>query len=238
MDDWQFPIGTKVWKEFSQGDTRLETRLLWKTEQGWFRMAFVWNQAQTEAVAAPRGEQDVLGTEHDVPQRADCLECHQGRTDMLLGVSALQLAHDGEGITLASLIANGLLSDPPSADLALPDEPAWNALGYLHSNCGSCHNPLGRGYDLTDVDLWLHAGDLDAITNTVSYQSTVNVALTDTASDAAVRIAPEMPELSGVIIRMRTRGSELAMPPLASERVDDAGVAQISSFIEELPNSQ
>lgn len=238
MDDWLFPVGTKVWKEFSQAGTKLETRLLWKNEQGWFRMAFVWNEAQTEAIAAPLGEDDVLGTEHDVPQRADCLECHAGRTDVLLGVSALQLAHSGAGVTLDSLSADGRLSDPPSQSLALPDEPAWNALGYLHSNCGSCHSPLGRAYERTDVSLWLSSSELDAIEDTVSYQSTVNVVLTDTNSDAGVRIAPQMPELSGVIVRMRTRGGELAMPPLASERVDDAGVDLISGFIEGLPDSQ
>src|SRR5262245_31719868 len=30
MDQWRFPTGTKVWKEFSRGGIRLETRLLSK----------------------------------------------------------------------------------------------------------------------------------------------------------------------------------------------------------------
>ena len=33
---------------------------------------------------------------------------------------------------------------------------------------------------------------------------------------------------------MKTRGSENAMPPMASERVDDDGVALISGWIEDL----
>ena len=36
MDEWRFPVGTKVWKEFSRDGKRLETRLFWKTEpNGW-----------------------------------------------------------------------------------------------------------------------------------------------------------------------------------------------------------
>src|SRR5690606_34275934 len=34
MEDWQFPVGTKLWKEFVRDGVRVETRLLQKTGPG------------------------------------------------------------------------------------------------------------------------------------------------------------------------------------------------------------
>jgi hypothetical protein len=234
MDAWQFPVGTKIWKEFARDGARLETRLIWKRDDGWYRMAFAWNDDETEALATPRGADDVRDTDHDVPQRTACGECHDGQPDFVLGVSAIQLAHDDPGATLQSLIADDLLSDPPAGDLTLPDTAEWNALGYLHANCGSCHNPSSLAWDKVDLDLQLRAAELASVAQTRSYLSTVGVALTDTASELAVRIEPGDPAASGVILRMNTRGNETAMPPLASEHVDEDGVALVSTWIEDL----
>jgi hypothetical protein len=234
MDAWQFPVGTKIWKEFARDGRRLETRLIWKRDDGWYRMAFMWNEAQTEALATPDGADDVLGTDHDVPQRTACGECHDGQPDFVLGVSAIQLAHGNSGVTLQSLMTANRLSAPPTADLALPNTEEWDALGYLHANCGSCHNPSSLAWDKVDVDLQLRTSELASVTATRSYQSTVGVALTDTESALAVRIAPGDPEASGIILRMSTRGNETAMPPLASEHVDEAGIARVSGWIEDL----
>ena len=35
LDNWVFPVGTKIWKEFSVGGVRVETRLAWKTDAQW-----------------------------------------------------------------------------------------------------------------------------------------------------------------------------------------------------------
>ena len=234
MDAWQFPVGTKLWKEFARDGKRLETRLVWNTDEGWFRMAFVCKDAESEAVAAPNGQDDVRDTEHDVPQRTACGECHDGQPDFVLGLSAIQLAHDGPGLTLAQLVADGLRSAPPTADLELPDTEEWNTLGYLHANCGSCHSPRSIVWDKVDLDLWLRASELASVADTRSYQSTVGVALTDTGGSLSLRIAPGDPAASGLVLRMNTRGDETAMPPLASERVDESGIALVSSFIEGL----
>ena len=237
MDHWQFPVGTKAWKLFSRDGKKLETRLYWKREQGWFRMAFAWNDAETEALAAPDGTPDVRGTTHDVPKRGACDECHDGTPDRLLGVSAIQLSTEGPGMTLASLAAEGRLSEPPAASgYALGAGTEWEALGYLHANCGHCHNPNSVAYDRLDLDLWLRVDQLDAPESTESWTTTVDVALTETDDETlTLRVTPGDSDESGLVQRMLTRGSERAMPPLASEAVDDDGVAQVRAWIDALP---
>src|SRR5689334_18425155 len=52
MNHWKFPVGTKAWKLFTLNGKKLETRLLQKTaDRGWLRIAFAWNDDETEAVA-------------------------------------------------------------------------------------------------------------------------------------------------------------------------------------------
>ncbi|MDH5671588.1 MAG: hypothetical protein OEZ06_05520 [Myxococcales bacterium] len=234
IDSWRFPVGTKAWKEFRQGDKRLETRLLWKTERGWFRMAFAWNAAQDSASAQPDGALDVLGTAHDIPSREDCDECHNGRADRLLGIGALQLSHDGPGLTLRELSDSGRLVPAPSDALRLPAGADWEALGYLHANCGSCHNPESTYWDRVDLNLWLQGDQLTDIAQTTSYLSTVGVALTETGGALSLRIAAGDSDASGLIARMLLRGQDIAMPPLGSEQVDASGVQRVRDFIDGL----
>lgn len=240
MDAWSFPVGTKVWKEFSLAGKRLETRLLWKTSQGWFRMAFAWNESETDAVATPNGAQNVRGTAHDIPTRNDCAECHKGSPDMLLGVSAIQLSHDMPDVNLKQLASAGLLDHPPApnTDFRLPSTnttttKAWNALGYLHANCGTCHNQTGMAWDRVHIDFWLHTSELSSPASTQSYLTTVSVIPTNTTG-VTFRIAPHDTANSAVILRMNARGVPTAMPPLASETVDTAGVTLVSDWINTL----
>jgi hypothetical protein len=197
-------------------------------------MAFVWNEDGSDALASRRGERDVAGTTHDVPSRTACGECHDGAPDVLLGVSAIQLAHGGPGVTLDSLVADGELSDAPAADLHLPDTTAWNALGYLHANCGGCHNPRSVTWDRVDLDLWLRTDELSSPEATRSYESSVGARLTELGGDLEYRVAAGDAEHSGLVARMTTRGSDKAMPPLASEVVDPDGVALIREWIDGL----
>jgi hypothetical protein len=238
IDHWRFPQGTKVWKEFSRDGTRLETRLLWKTGGNWTRLAYAWDEAQRDAfLAANRGEKDALGTSHDIPSRTACDECHEGVPDVLLGVSAIQLSHDGPGLTLRELAGRELLSDPPASgvEFRLGDGVAADALGYMHANCGNCHSPTSATWDRLDLDLWLRTAEITQLESTGSYRSTVGIELTE-AGDSGLRfrVVAGDAEASGLVYRMALRGEEEAMPPLASEELDAQGMRLVRDWIDSL----
>ena len=48
------------------------------------------------------------------------------------------------------------------------------------------------------------------------------------------RVSPGDPTASAIVARMMTRGSEDAMPPIATEEVDPAGLAAVTAWITSL----
>lgn len=221
MDVWRYPVGTKLWKEFSVAGVRLETRLIEKLASGEWRMvAYAWNAEQREAHAAPLGIKDAAGTAHDIPDAEACKTCHEGLADRVLGFSALQLAHPGAGMTLDRLIAEGRLSVNPAAPLMLPgDSVAQTALSYLHANCGHCHRPdRKRAEREISVYFWQESESLASVEDTVTYSSLVKNKSSALWVDA-------------VLARMQTRGNTQQMPPLATKQVDTRGVAAVSAWL-------
>src|SRR5882672_1507911 len=53
-DAWEFPRGTRLWKEFAFAGRKVETRFIERLPDGsWRFAAYVWNEAGSEAVLAP-----------------------------------------------------------------------------------------------------------------------------------------------------------------------------------------
>jgi hypothetical protein len=235
MDAWSFPVGTKVWKEFSVAGVRVETRLLEKRgadDDDWVALSYVWEPDDRDASAAPLGVLGARGTEHDVPGAGECAACHRGRRSFVLGFSAVQLSADavvGE-IDLSDLVAQGRLTAPPARIPVVPGTAIERAaLGYLHANCSHCHNRTrpdrdgARCFDPgTDFDFTLAVDDLGEVATTATYRTAVGDA-----------IKPGEPGASKVIDRMGKRGLR-GMPPLATAKVDTEARAVIRQWIEAL----
>jgi hypothetical protein len=253
-DAWQFPRGTRLWKEFSMG-RRVETRLIERLDDGSWRFAsYVWDEDDGDAQLAPADGIDVAVAaaprgRYSVPSRTDCLACHEGTTVPVLGFTSLQLSADrdplaphadvarGEPVDLRSLAARGLLRNlppalldrPPRIDAATPRARA--ALGYLHGNCGHCHNDVGP---LKDLDLALaqrtesgDAGVTRVLHSVLDHASRYRAR----GSDAARRIVAGQPDASILMLRMQSTDPSARMPPLGVQRLDSDAITLIRQWI-------
>lgn len=242
MDRWSFPVGTRAWKSFALDGVLLETRLIERYGLGrddYWMGSFVWNAEQSDATFMADGQQDVQGTAHDAPAQERCADCHNGEPGRLLGVSALQLASpaadsEGDVWNLAQLAAEQRLSVPPEPDVPYGppgDADTATALGYLHANCGHCHNP--RGTSWPDTQMVLRLDVLSASPEeTRLFQSVVGQELQYyRAAPGTLRVSPGDPESSALIARMSTRGLKEQMPPLATEAIDETGLALVRRWI-------
>jgi hypothetical protein len=264
VDEWVFPNGTKAFKEFRLDGKRVETRLYEKGSDGqWRHASFLWNADETDAVRddngvkIPRGGPDV--PPYQIPTPNECNDCHIGRTDRLLGVEAVQLGLSGaEGVTLATLVADGLVTVPPaSTSLALPEDAtgkAVSALGFLHANCGHCHNRASaangeksRVYTLTRAsDLLSPDGGVATVTALDAYTSTVGHATTFAIPDAGgatflvIKAGDPASSLVSYLSGRRvpatgTPNEKEQMPPIVTRIVDTDGHAALDAWIAALP---
>jgi len=252
MNTWHFPQGTKLWKEFTRDNIRVETRMYWKQgadDDSWFQVAYVWNAAQDAAVATPTGEMNANGTEHDVPARSDCKHCHDRTGSRILGFSAIQLDYAGAqgDLDLAGLVAMGALSKPPTSSGAAgaPYFPLWSdasandiaAMGYLHANCGHCHNP---GSDVIQICPRLFQLDLTQIApakskkDTSTYTSTVKQTPMVAVTGATYVVAPADPDHSALLMHFDMTSDATRMPPLATEKVDTKASTILHDWIAQM----
>ena len=253
MDEWTFPVGTKIWKEFSLpiGDasttTRIETRMLWKwTSTSWYRTTYRWSDdGQSSAVELTTGQQDAGGTGFEIPTQFQCNECHNGRMDGVLGFEAVSLSSPGaSGMTLQTLKTQGLLTAPPATPYVIPgDATETAALGWLHTNCGiSCHNS-GNGQAVgTGFWMRLDVATLASVQTTNTYTTgwnqqtqgfqipdaatTYRLSACDTTSSCAYYRADHRNGFAGT-----PPGTQ--MPPLATHLVDTADMAALKAWIDE-----
>jgi len=253
VDAWQFPAGTKLWKEFGYG-RRVETRMIERLADGsWRFSAYVWNDDGSDAVLAPEDGAvvrvaDAPTGRYAVPGRNDCTACHEGPAVPVLGFSALQLSPDRDPLAphadpkragqldLRKLAARGLVRGLPTELLTTPPRIAAStptaraALGYLHGNCGHCHNAAGA---LTGLELVLAQ---QAERNARSEERTLQSLLGHSSrfrpqgAEASERIAAGHGS-SVLTLRMKTDNALARMPPLGVQVVDTEGVALIERWI-------
>ena len=256
-DAWIFPVGTRLWKEFSFRGQRVETRYLERQADGqWLYAAYAWSPDGREAkLVSERGRRGAYalagGRSHTIPGVSDCKACHQGGRTEVRGFSVFQLSPAWDpaalhaerlpapSVDLEYLIEKGLLvgssqrvqDTPPRPIATSPTERA--ALGYLHANCGHCHNEQGS---LKNIGLFLrHVSGVSrqpAITSTI--RKPVRKPAPGQSADAVLRVEPGQPDRSGLVQRISSRYAALQMPPLGTELVDEEAVELIRRWIAEM----
>jgi len=239
IDDFVFPVGTKAFKEFRVGGKLVETRLLMKVREGsgskvWWQAPYVWKDDGTDAVATLGGAVDALGTTHDVPKQEDCLNCHGDVSDVLIGVSAIQLA-DPANDQLTAWNAAGRFTVAPPPGIDVPGTGAVKgALGYLHANCGHCHNARAvRLNDQTQMRLRLLV-EQKTPEVTGAYTTTIGTVMKHALENDVTQILVKGDaDKSGLWLRMG-RSDLFRMPPAGTETIDDAGRDVIRQWIASL----
>jgi hypothetical protein len=249
--EWIFPVGTKVWKEFSRDGRRIETRFFEKTQPGyWVRTTYAWNDDETEATSSAGGDIP-LGTDggtYHIPTPDECDQCHRGRTDHLLGFEQVSLGLAGAtGLTLPELVAEQLIAPAPArTSLTVGDDGTGLAaapLEWLHINCGvSCHNSnsdstaYGSGMLLRlDPTLLDGRSSVDFDTRTTTLGQLAN----NPMWSGQTRIVPGDPRHSLLVNLISNRGTNNPeanqMPPIATSVVDTTDVLGVVDWIAAMP---
>ena len=253
-DAWVFPVGTRLWKEFSFAGRPVETRYMERRVDGsWLYATYRWTEDGAGAVLAPaRGVTAAFrlagGSVHDLPSTGDCEACHAAGRTPVLGFSALQLSPDRDplaphaeppaagAVDLASAVRTGmvrrlpraLLESPPRIQAPTPEARA--ALGYLHGNCAGCHDLRG---ELASVGLDLvqrvvpRRGD-GPVPTAVDVPSRYRP---PGAGEPMLRVAPGRPGRSALLHRLSSRTPADQMPPVGTHVVDHRGVELVRTWI-------
>lgn len=252
VDEWTFPTGATFWKEFRLGTQRIETRIYKKLGAfTWVSATYRWSSDELTATRLDAGELNVNGTGYEVPSKGQCTLCHQGRNDRVLGFDAISLgASSAQGITLATLLAEGLLTKTMPQSIEIPNDStglARQPFGWLHANCGtSCHN---RNTDAlaSATGLWLRVNAKHLLADAGApklrdldpYVTSVNAVPIDAqfAGQGYKRILPGDPNKSLIPLFDGTRGDPNVpqMPPIATHVVPTNDVAALKNWISAMP---
>jgi uncharacterized repeat protein (TIGR03806 family) len=250
-DRWVLPTGTYLVKTFgfpvdardpSRGERLVETRFLVKTRDGFTAATYVWNDAQTDAIASggdldvPVSWIDLQGNRHDeryhVPGTSECASCHQGRA---LGWTSRQLDRaeayaDGTRSQIAELVARGSLDAAPPSHAVLTNPSGSGALdlrarSYLDSHCSHCH---GRGGSAEDTQLlW----DLEHTT-----PSQLPICRSTSSVDGRDRVlVPGHPERSEFLARMVSSDASVRMPRGPTHIPDRRGIELLTAWVAAMP---
>jgi uncharacterized repeat protein (TIGR03806 family) len=246
--DFDFPSGTVLMKHFRLNGALVETRLFMRHLGGdWAGYTYEWNAQRTDATLVLGGKTATIGSQSWVfPSGNDCLTCHTAAAGFALGLEAAQLNHDfayaSTGRTanqLRTLDAIALFATPLGDPALQPTMPEpfdasapleQRARAYLHTNCAQCHRTGGPTPSSIDLR---YATPLSATSACgVPPQSG------DLGLGAGARIIALGSASSSVLVERMNRRDANAMPPLASNVVDDDGVALLRQWIDGLTACQ
>lgn len=264
LEKWDLPVGTKFWKEFSFKGRKVETRFLWQTRKGhWVFASYAWNEAQTNAVlASESGIANIAdigdGKRHSIPSVTDCRSCHDSSRTETLGFDALQLSTDRdpnalhaeplapEMLTLQTLVDENLITprrpelvtNPPR--IAADSPLTRTALGYLSTNCGSCHN---RESSIASLGLNLRheVSGTGRPAPEIEFECTASIATTinkrghwvvPEAQEESRIVNPGHPESSALVRRIKSRRPMSQMPPIGTVVVDREAVDLLTSWVQ------
>jgi len=241
-NDWDFPNGTVLMKNFRVGTRLIESRLFMRHPDGnWGGFTYEWNTQQTDATLVTGGAvRDIGGGQQWIfPSEGQCLQCHTLGAGRSLGLETAQLNRDhtypqtgrtaNELLTLNSIGMFTPAIPDPAVQPAMPDPAdttaplANRARAWLHTNCSQCHRPGGP--IALNMDL--------RYTTTLAATNTCNIVPQggDVGLGATARLIVPGNAANSVLINRANRRDANGMPPLGSNIVDAAGVTLLTQWV-------
>ncbi|HLA70206.1 MAG TPA: PQQ-dependent sugar dehydrogenase, partial [Steroidobacteraceae bacterium] len=238
-NDFDFPNGSVLVKNFTLGAQLVETRLFMRHNDGvWAGYTYEWNAQGTDATRVVGGKTVTVGGQTwEFPSEAQCLQCHSVAAGRTLGLEIGQLNSDfayptgrtaNQLTTLNSIdTLTPALTQAPAQLPVIPDPFGSAPVGeraraYLHSNCAYCHQPGGPA--TTDIDFRY----------TTALSATHTCDITPDRGDLGItdprRIAPGSAARSVVVARVNRTDAD-AMPPLMRHTIDTAGVQLLTDWV-------
>ena len=247
---WAFPDGTALVQTLSldgkPSGVRIETRVLLRQQGEWEAYTYRWDADQSDATLVAKGGEDaellIDGAQAPArkwrfPGRSECMACHSRAGNYVLGVTGSQLNRDHDyggvrdnqlrAIDHIGLFSAALPAPPKSLDRLVDPRDAGadlekRARAYLHVNCSACHVESGGG----NAKMELALGTPREKMNVVGARP-----LHDIFGLAnAMLVAPGDPDHSVLVHRLSRRGRG-QMPPLVTNRIDEAAVKLMRDWI-------
>ena len=245
-DDWEFPNGSVIVKNFRLNGNLVETRHLMRHPDGiWAGYTYEWNTQQSEAIRV-KGGKTIFSNGQDwiFPSESQCLECHTSTAGFALGPETAQLNRvftypsTGRSANQLETIDHILMfSAPlpaPAQNLPTLTSPSDTTAGiadraraYLHTNCAQCHRPGGP----TPSTMDLRYNTLFSNTNTCN-----TVPLEGDLGIANARLIAPGDAARSLIINRAGRRDSHGMPPLGSNLIDTVGISLLATWINGLVN--
>jgi uncharacterized repeat protein (TIGR03806 family) len=258
---FDFPAGSALVKTFAfPADFRepgksirlVETRVLLRQEDGWQALAYVWNEAQSDAELKIAGKRlpvefiDAQGEKvsfsYAVPNRNQCKGCHALNGELVpLGPKARNLNKPspvpGEAVNqLEAWQSAGILEGLPALDgvekaAAAGDETLpveARARTWLDVNCAHCHRAEGPA---SNSGLFLDAGNSDMVALGIGKRP---VAAGRGAGANEFDIVPGHPEQSILLTRVESVEPGVMMPELGRNLEDLAAVELLREWIAQM----
>lgn len=258
---FEFPVGAALVKTFAYpADFRepdksvrlIETRVLLRQADGWHAVAYVWNEAQTDAELKIAGKRlpvefiDESGAKvsfsYAVPNKNQCKGCHSINGEIVpIGPKARNLnkASPVEGEMANQLEvwqAAGILEGLPElatveAAAAVTDESLpldARARTWLDVNCAHCHRREGPA---SNSGLFLTAGESDKIALGIGKRP---VAAGKGAGENEFDIVAGHPEQSILLSRVESTEPGVMMPELGRALEDQQAVDLLRNWIAQM----
>jgi uncharacterized repeat protein (TIGR03806 family) len=236
--NWNFPVGTITVKHFDLGTTKVETRVMVHSSEGWRGYSYRWRpDGQDADLVAEGGDSGSYAAQvWNFPSRGQCLQCHTSITGRALGLNTRQFngshsyAATGRsdnqlrtlnyiGVFSSDIGEAGQYAAMPNPTDATASLEA-RARSWLDTNCSMCHQPNGST-PISDMDL-----------RYTTSLAGMNIVGTDAAATSGVkRIAPGDPAGSDLWQRMQSTEPSRRMPPVGVQLIDQEAVELLSGWI-------